>query len=340
MARRPSIRDKFAKNKMLEKTQESHARRDSGGDFKTFFDQEKTSTFQTWWAAKGDHIIDIIPYEAGTQDPRNKPGEPVYVLDIEVHRNVGPMEEMIVCLEQYKKPCPICEEGRRLNKEGKDYKKYVKPLKPSRRALYNIRVRENEEAAKKGNLVFEIAHWFMEKHISKIAKDPRGNGFVVFCDPDEGKSISFERTGTGAENTGYAGHRFVDRPEPISNEELEEVVCLDEIIKIHTYDEICDIFYGSSPKDSSKDDERDEEKYSGKDDEGDEEKDEMDDERDEQDQPDDPPPQTEKLNRRSRREPKVPTCPHGGVIGEDIDELKECEECKVYNQCADIADGI
>lgn len=326
MAKKISMRDKM-KQKLGDRTKESHSRRDDSGGIKTYFDSDKIAEIPTWWAGKGDHIIDIIPYFAGANDPRNKEGEPAYVLDIEVHRQVGPMEEMVVCPEQYDRPCPICEESRKLNREGKDWKTVIKPLKPSRRAAYNVIVRDQGEAEKKGVQLLEIAHWFMEKHLAKISKDPRGGGFTVFSDPDDGKSISFERTGVGMENTGYSGHRFVDRPEAISNEELEAANCLDELVEIKTYEEIEAIFYGTKAVDI-------EEPPETPDDDGD-----IPDVPEEpEDTPDAPPEKKRKRRERKPEKTEAPTCPHGGTIGEDIDELDECEDCAIYNKCADIAD--
>lgn len=326
MAKRSSMRSKM-KQQLGNRTKESHSRRDDSGGIKTYLDSDKISEIPTWWAGKGDHIIDIIPYFAGENDPRNKAGEPAYVLDIEVHRQVGPMEEMIVCPEQYGKPCPICEESRKKNREGADWKTVVKPLKASRRAVYNVIVRDQGEGEKKGVQLLEIAHWFMEKHLAKIAKDPRGGGFTVFSDPDEGKSISFERTGVGMENTGYSGHRFVDRPEAISDEELEAAHCLDELLDIKTYDEIHSIFWGT--KEESASDDNGEEQQ--------EEQQEKQQEKQQKEQQKEQKPKTE----RKRKEHKNPSCPFGGEIGVDIDELPECEDdCTLYSQCADVADEL
>ena len=319
MAKRMSMRDKM-RNKLKDRTKESHKNRDSGGGMKNYFNDDKMGELTTWWAGKGDHIIDIIPYFAGKHDPRNKKGEPAYVLDVEVHRFVGSMDEMVVCPEQFGKPCPICEQSRQLNREGADFKTEIKPLKPGRRAVYNVIVRDGGDMEKKGNQIFEIAHWFMEKHLAKIAKDPRGGGFTIFSDPDEGKSISFERSGTGATSTNYEGHRFVDRPDVISDAELEEAVCLDELIEMKTYEEIYEIFWGK-PMDGEPEEEVEEPE--------------------EEEVEEKPAKRRGKKNkRRKRKTSATPTCPHDGVIGEDIDELDECDDCEIYDKCSDIADDM
>ena len=319
-------------DKLKDRTKESYKTRDSGGGLKNYFDNEKIGDTPTWWAGKGDHIIDIIPYFAGAHDPHNKEGEPAYVLNLEVHRYVGPMDAMIVCPAQYNLPCPICEEGRKLNSEKADYKTVVKPLKPSRRVVYNVIVRDGGDMEKKGVQIFEIAHWFMEKHLAKIAKDPRGGGYTVFSDPDDGRSISFERTGTGSENTGYSGHRFVDRPEIITDDELAEAICLDDIIELKDYEEIYELFHGKNADAK----EEEEEEYEV-------DNDAMVDEAYESEEPEEEaeekPPKRKKREKKSRKQ-RAPKCPHGHVIGEDVDEYEDCEDCVMYDQCNDIADEM
>ncbi len=324
MAKRISMREKM-RGKLKERTQESHKNRDSGGSIKTFFNKDKMEEVTTWWAGKNDHIIDIIPYFAGTNDPRNKEDEPSYVLDIEVHRFVGPMEEMVICPEQYGDPCPICEEARRLNRAGADWKKSVKPLKPGRRAVYNVIVRDGGDMEKKGVQVFEIAHWFMEKHLAKIAKDPRGGGFVVFSDPDDGRSVSFERTGVGSDNTGYSGHRFVDRPEPITDDELDGAYCLDDLIDIKSYEEVYEVFYGKPSSSESEVDEPSKESEAV-DEEGSEDKTTT--------------KRKKGKRKKGRKEVVEEVCPQGGVIGEDIDDYEECDGCPLYPRCEEIADAL
>jgi hypothetical protein len=315
MARRNSMRDKMRK-KLADKTKESYTRRDSKSNFKTFFNKEKTEGLQFWWAEKGEHIIDIVPYIAGKNDPRNVEGDPTYVLDVEVHMNVGPMSDKVVCLGQYNKPCPICEEATRLNREGADWKTEIKPLRPSRRALYNVIVRDGGEHEKKGVQILEIAHFFMERHLSKIAKDPRGGGFVVFSDPDDGKSISFERTGVGAENTGYDGHRFVDRIDPITDKELDDAKCLDDLLDIKTYDEIYELFHGkdSGAKGSSEQ------------------------EAEQESEQEDTTESKKTIKKKIKKYKKI-KCPGGGKIGKDIDEHDECDDCEYYNECEYVADN-
>lgn len=333
MAKRTSMRSKM-RGKLKKKTEASHKNRDQGGGLANYFDKEKMEKVNTWWANKGDHIIDVIPYLAGTHDPNNKPDEPVYVLDLKVHRGVGAMEEIMVCPEQYGDPCPICEEMRKRSHQDLDFKTEIKPLKPGRRVMYNIVVRDGGDMEKKGVQVFEIAHWFMEKHLAKIAKDPRGGGFTIFSDPDDGKSISFERSGVGATSTNYEGHRFLDRTEVITDEELEGAFCLDDLIELKSYDEIYKAFHGEAPEsddDDTADDTADD----------DVDNDDVDDDVDDVDDDDaveEKPAEKPKRGGKKRRAKKGPSCPHGHTIGDDIDEYEECDDCEMWDACDELAD--
>lgn len=341
MAKRQSMRDKM-RSKLKDRTKESHGR-GSGGNFKDYFDASKMEGLNKWWAGKGEHIIDIIPYFAGPNDPFNKEGEPAYVLDIEVHQKVGVGEDQVVCPVQFNKPCPICEDMRNKRNEGQDYKTVLKPLMPKRRTVYNVIVRDGAAMEAKGNQIFEIAHFFMENHLAKISKDARGGGYVVFSDPDEGRSISFEREGTGATSTKYVAHRFSDRPEPITEEELEAAVCLDELIKIHTYDEIYAMYYGVSAPDTEEDDPVDEEVCPDCDEDPCVCNEAADEPEPEQEQP--APRRTaaeKKAAREARKAEKAKkagkvVCPAGGTMGDDIDEFNECPDCEHYDACEEAA---
>ena len=420
MAKKKSIRDRM-KQKLKDRTKESHNRRDSGGSFKNFFNSDKIGELEvsTWWAGKGDHLIDIIPYFAGKNDPRNEEGEPSYVLDIEAHMRVGALSDVLICPEQFGKPCPICEESRRLDKAGEDWKTVVKPLKPKRRVVYNVIVRDEGKMEEKGVQVLEISHYFMEAHLAKIAKSVRGGGFTVFSDPDEGRSIAFERSG-GSENTAYTGHHFEDRPANITDEELDSAYCLDDLIEIRSYADIYESFHGKPFKDEENGDEENGDEENGDEENGGDEltaedlmelgtvrklkkcikayEIELDDDEiedcadadelreliaDELDlylpEPnDEPEPEPTKAELRAEKKAKAKAdkeekakakkakadakkkkdkkakckkaddkaegagdgCPHGHTIGEDIDEHRDCDDCKIYDSCSDIADDM
>lgn len=336
-----SIRDKF-REQLQTKTENSYKSKDQGaGGFKDYFDKDAMEGVKKYRVPKGDVtvVFDVIPYFAGPRDPNNRENDPVYVLDLLVHRDIGPMNEQIVCLAQYGKPCPICDEVQNRRAAGEDYKTVIKPLRATRRVIYNVVIRDNGDEEKKGVQVFEIAHFLMEAKLAGIVKDARTGGITVFSNPDTGKSISFSKRNPTKETVVYDGHRFSDRPVPITDEELAGAHVLDDLIKILDYDTISDLLYGTdtpiggpSGSDPEQEEGRDRTTAPEK--------------KQEAAEPPEEPEVKEPPQRRKRRPMKVkeetgaPVCPHGGTIGVSIDELEACYECKLYDSCSTIADSL
>ena len=87
-----------------------------GGIFKENLPDEKF-----WKCKEGDHLVDIIPYFAGGNDPDPEVGEgtDTYKLEVFAHGGIGPNEDMVVCLAKtFNKKCPICEHRKSLLKEA------------------------------------------------------------------------------------------------------------------------------------------------------------------------------------------------------------------------------
>lgn len=214
---------------------------------------------KVWKCDKGDHIVDILPYFAGNNDPDIEKGQLTHVLEVHVHYNLGPDEKKsVICLERTfnKKSgiCPICQHRREIMDEATE--KVIKDLTPSKRCLYNIVCYDTDKEEDKGVQIWSVAHWFSEKHFANLMEQPvrrRGNskvseeseeiGIIYYMDPNEGKSIAFTKEGEGM-TTRFIGHRLVDRDYKIDPELLEKCYCLDEIIHIPTYEEVYELFFG------------------------------------------------------------------------------------------------
>lgn len=224
------------------------------------------SQLPLWTAGKGEHGVDIIPYPAGKNDPavvlgKMKEGEPTYCLDIYVHQNIGPRDEVFVCLDyNYKQPCPVCEYRNKLLKEQPESErqkekldKLTDALKPKRRVAYNVIVVTNREEENKGLRVWEISHYHMERELQTLAGrgKARGKGYVFFAHPQEGKTVWFDRTGVGPTSTKYAGYAFEDRDYDIDQKTLDEAYVLDEHIHIPTYEEVYEALWDKSGGDGS-----------------------------------------------------------------------------------------
>lgn len=296
---KPSERRKQMKEEMTSRLQDSYNSKDGSGKFKSIFIKEAIGNVPFWKASEEEHFINIIPFFAGKNNPNVKEGKLTHTLDIQVHRKVGVNEDSYICLARtFGKKCPICEEQAELRKQDDYDEKYVKTLNPTRRVIYNVEVLDSDKEQRKGIQLFEVSHWLFEKELVELAKKPKGGGFILFSDPDEGKTVFFRKKGNGPTNTEYKAFRFEDRTEPVSDEILDAALVLDEIIHIPTYDEVKNAFYGTDTE--TPEDEVVERRV-----------------------------EAEESGRR-REKPKF-KCP--GNRPEDFGELEECEECPYVADC-------
>lgn len=323
MVKTPGQRRKEMQEALKNRTEESYKNREDSGKYGGIF--KKELEISEWRCGKGEHAIDTIPYIVGegNPNPNIKAGDFNYVLDLWVHSGVGVNEDMYICpARTYKERCPICEEQKRLRDEDVP-EETIKSLNPVRRCIYNIVCYDTADEEAKGVQVWMVAHFFMEKHLSKLARQPRGGGYVAFSHPDVGKLIMFDRTGVGASNTAYDGHRLVDRNYVISDEILDAAYCLEDIIHKPTYEEIHQAFWGKDVVEATED--------LGVA------------PADEEDTPfDDPLPSRSTIRgKRPKKEETVENaCPHGGTFGIDIDKIDDCANCTPYEKCAIEADRL
>ncbi len=162
--RRKRMRDKLAK-----RHQEAYDRKDSWGASTGIFKSPMPEGVTMWKCAEGEHMVDIVPFVAGDKiPPPDKPGEESYILDVWAHSNVGPGDARYICLARtLEEACPICEEQDRMRDSEEYDDQEIKDLNPSRRAIYNIICRDSPKEEAKGIQVWEIAHWFMAKHLDE-----------------------------------------------------------------------------------------------------------------------------------------------------------------------------
>lgn len=271
----------------------------------------------------GRNKVDIIPYLAGKNNPdkSTKPGEPTYVLDYWVHRNVGLNHDSVVCpAKNFHKPCPICEEMETMRAAGKDWKEEIKPLAPTRRVAYNF---INLLGDKKKILVFDAPHFFFEKELLDEAMSDDGADIVDFFSLDSGKTVCFkavEEAFQGNKFFKFKSFSFEDR-EGYPESFIKKAYCLDDLLNILSYNQINDIFFGSGvvADDPDAEDDDDDEKASVADD--DEEPEEAVEEK----------PKSSKKSKKSDDDDNE--CPHGHKFGKDYEEFDDCDNCDKWKQC-------
>ena len=339
------MRKKGLRSRFEERMKRSEETKDSFGSFKTIF-KDSVPAEKFWKCGKGQHLIDIIPYKAGKFDPVAEEGEDTYVLDLWVHQGVGVLDAQYVCpLRNYGKPCPICEEIKRLKSEDDYDEDLVKSLQPKRRVIYNIFCQDNPEEEAKGVQIWEVAHWFAERQFISLARIPAKHGkveqrMIYFPDPDVGVSIAFSRDGVGATSTSYSGYQFVDREDKEYIKELmKDAFVLDEIIHIPTYEEIERDFKGLEEEEETEDAINIEEAFEGEEQREEEyEEEELESEEDENEKEESVVDERtkrrlERKKKSTKKNKKEEECPFGHIFGDDIDAYDDCDNCPVYDKC-------
>lgn len=322
---------------LMDRANESYERRDDTGRFGHYF--KKDSNIKLWNPSdKAEYTIDIIPYIAGKHDPNVAKGSAAYVLDLWVHKNIGSNEDSYVCLSRnFNQQCPLCEKTKQLYDDGRNDDGYN--VKAKRRNVYNVIVRDDGKEEKKGVQQLEISHHFMEKHIAKISRTKK-HGKIMVAHPELGRSITFERTGTGPTNTSFEGHRLEERDEEITKKDLKAALCLDDCIVIPKYEDLLEIAFSDTVREDSDEDDLEDDvplDYDEDEDDDDLEDDleDNDDEEEEEDEDDEPEPPKKKKKKSSKKKSKNKCPEDDGEFGVDTDLFDECEECDLYDDCYD-----
>jgi len=257
MARTSRFRSKKGYKEGLQKRTEQ-ATGSRGGKWKPIF--LSTAKFEKWTCKEGDHVIDIIPYLDDDDIFQ-------YKLEVLVHQRIGPDEGNYICPKTFdsKANCALCD--LRSMAQAEDNEAMADLLRPRERVIYNIVCYDNNKEEDKGVQVWEASGYLAEDNFQAAAKKRQKGGVsskISFADPDDGRTISFERTGSGV-GTRYIGFVMEERDEPISDDILDEAYILEDLIDIpsdEVLQEQADIVLGSfrsneedeQPEDSDKKD--------------------------------------------------------------------------------------
>jgi hypothetical protein len=201
----------------------------------------------------GRMMIDIVPYVIATKyhplvaKKKMKVGDLDYMLDIYVHRNVGPNNAQVVCLRNFNKVCPICEFRKERLKIGGKEDEQAEALKGKRRVIYNVLDATSDSMKIK---IFEVSHFSFEKEVLDEAKaegERLGLSYLDYADPDEGYTIKCR---TSEDDTGpytflrYKNFSFVQREKGIITPKLiEKAYPLDKYMNILSAEEIETLLY-------------------------------------------------------------------------------------------------
>lgn len=269
-----------------------------------------------------EHIIDIVPFIPGPKHPTDSGKDISYMLDLYTHKGIGLGNEHIICMFWTYgkiKPCYPCEWMGEHWLAKEDYAK----VKPIRRNVYLVYVRDNAEERRKGLQIWEVPYFFFEQHIDGIKKLPQGGGQIQYLDVDNGKSIAFSIEKKGKDNIAYTNHRFVDRVEPIPDKVIDQSFELDSVINFNrTYEEVKGLFLSTNREAPTR---------TGR---------------------GVNPPTPEKAKPQGSDEPDIPDkhwgtpkqssgCPYGHKFGETIlDPTPDCDPCEKWDACSEEAERL
>ena len=202
----------------------------------------------------GYQTVNFLPFRIGSQKHpevaagRAKVGDYDFVLDIFVHRGLGPGKKSFICPQKtYGKPCPVCQEVNRLYDAGQE--DAARAIRASRRAIYAVQVVDEKGHGEDKVRVLEVSHFGFAKDLMTTAASLlRGKGVIPFADLDGGKLVTWkceEKTiGKNGKWQQATTFQFDDRQEEIPDSLLEQVPSLDEGLVIPTPDQLEKAMYG------------------------------------------------------------------------------------------------
>lgn len=338
------------KRSMGSRYEDSYSDRDSkGGGSKSILDKKAIGDITFYKPEEGfGNKIDIIPYEIKSKNhPRVKVGKAKvgdldYLLDVYVHRAVGPAKQDIICPKKmFGADCPMCRQAGE-HWEAKEEKE-AKAMWPKRRVFYNVVDAANPD---KGIQIFETSHALFEKELIEAASDENEDGTILhFADPDDGCTIRFKAVENTIGQSKYFEFKkweFQTRKKPISDALIDEAISFDKFITLYSAEEIEKLMYGADDDDDEEEDDKPAKKperstkatkrekaVKADDDEG-----VVDDDDD-----DEPPAKPRKGKAKPAdddedEEDETPKCPEKGMkFGKDTDTDDACDDCKLYKKC-------
>lgn len=330
---------------------------------------------------KGKNEIMIVPFEMGTGKNLEdiQPGELWFRQQLLKHFRVGPDDKAVICPRTIGKKCPICEHRASLLAQGRSTDDAeVKELLPKKRELYYIIDLEDDDRLK----IFEYSYHNFGKKLEEEVREADDDSLAVnFADPDDGAIVVVRMAEASmGKNKFLEASRFDfeergKEEKKIIRQAIGEVTPFGELMIIHSYEELRNLFYDLDPDETEAKQDQDEAPRSRSSrrrsepepDAGEEEEapkrrrgrasqEETENPDDEEEAPRsrssggakeetkaprsgraDPDPDEEESESKPGK-PVKHKCRFDGVFGETCDTLEACEDCAVWADCRDATD--
>ena len=214
---------------------------------------------------KGKNEIMIVPFEmgAGKNLEDIQPGELWFRQQLLKHFRVGPDDKAVICPRTIGKKCPICEHRASLLAQGRSTDDAeVKELLPKKRELYYIIDLEDDDRLK----IFEYSYHNFGKKLEEEVREADDDSLAVnFADPDDGAIVVVRMAEASmGKNKFLEASRFDfeergKEEKKIIQQAIGEVTPFGELMIIHSYEELRNLFYDLDPDETEAKQDQDEE---------------------------------------------------------------------------------
>lgn len=225
----------------------------TGGDWTSLSIPEGVDLFQP----KGGkaYRIDLVPYKVGEGNKYADPGEWYYERTFWVHR-IGPNNSAYVCpAKTFDQPCPVCEYRAKLLRDpDADQKAVDAKWRDKERQLFLVRDRDDES---KGVQLWEFSHFCFGALLDKLIKDAEEDEDYVrnFDDPEGGACLKVSFNDEKVSGYSFAkaySIQFKPRSSGLPDELLDHGICLDDLVKVESYDKLKEIMFQAETGDEEK----------------------------------------------------------------------------------------
>jgi len=192
---------------------------------------------------KGTRAIDILPYEVTVNNnPEVDKGDLWYQRTIYVHFNVGIEEKAILCPRTVGKKCPICEYIAQLKKDPEADEDLIKTIKPKERELFNV---IDLDADSDKVCLFEFSYYCFGEKLDEEIREGKPE-YGDFAELEDGYSLNvrFKEESLGSIKYLKASRIDFEKRDDYDESILDDVLNLDEILSVLSYDAIEKILHG------------------------------------------------------------------------------------------------
>lgn len=195
-------------------------------------------------------MLDVLPYVVSDQAHMDRndedeiavPGTEWYKKPFLLHRNIGANNDSYVCRRTIGKKCPICEFRAKRQSEGAEQEE-LNALKVSLRNLYYVVPLKNKDYDAQPH-IWDISQFCFQAMLNDELEENEDNG--VFPDLDEGLTLRVRFSKESFAGNSFAKASRIDfdqRDEQYGEDYIKNLPSLDDVLVIHEYDKLHNVFY-------------------------------------------------------------------------------------------------